>query len=156
MKKDDFSENSGGNQSPDKPPGKGRRSWRNIRFLPSNKLRLFFSALIALLLFAIFIALDLINRISLLQSAELQMESPVKVVSQLSILVGILLLLASGSLFFSILFSHRIFGPMVPILRHIRMLSSGDYSQRIRIRKGDEFGEIVDALNELTEKLAKR
>jgi len=52
-----------------------------------------------------------------------------------------------------IMYSHRIFGPTVPIRRHIGALLSGDYQSRITLRKRDEFKDIAMDLNRLAEKL---
>ena len=55
-----------------------------------------------------------------------------------------------------VLVTHRIFGPVVPIVRHIKNLAEGDYSSRIHLRSGDSMNEIADALNELAETLSKK
>src|SRR5665213_295356 len=52
-----------------------------------------------------------------------------------------------------VVYSHRIFGPTVPIRRHIQNLIKGDYQSRIHLRAGDEFKDIAAELNELAEKL---
>jgi len=51
------------------------------------------------------------------------------------------------------LFSHRIFGPTVPILRMIHNLEDGNFSHRIHLRKHDELKPIADALNDLAASL---
>lgn len=55
-----------------------------------------------------------------------------------------------------IIYSHRIFGPTVPIQRHLDNLNEGNYESRIKLRPGDEFGPIADKLNTLAEKLQAR
>lgn len=52
--------------------------------------------------------------------------------------------------------THRIYGPLVPILRHIRRLNSGDYASRVHLRGKDEMGELAEALNELAATLEKK
>lgn len=54
-----------------------------------------------------------------------------------------------------IYFSHRIFGPTVPIRRHVQKLSEGDYSSRIHLRSSDELKDLAEDLNHLAEVLAK-
>lgn len=57
---------------------------------------------------------------------------------------------------FWIVYSHRIFGPTVPMRRHIQSLTNGDYSSRIHPRSGDEFKELIEDMNQLAEALAKK
>lgn len=57
---------------------------------------------------------------------------------------------------YTIRLSHRVFGPFVPIKRHIAELAAGNYSSRFRLRRDDELGEIMEALNELAEALEAR
>lgn len=52
--------------------------------------------------------------------------------------------------------SHRIFGPLVPISRHIVELQNGNYSSRVQLRKDDFMVELKDELNLLAEKLEKK
>lgn len=51
--------------------------------------------------------------------------------------------------------SHRIFGPLVPISRHIRELQQGNYSSRVHLRKDDFMLDLKDDLNILAETLQK-
>lgn len=51
--------------------------------------------------------------------------------------------------------SHRIFGPSVPIRRHIAKLIEGDYTTRITLRQKDEFKDVAEDLNRLAERLQK-
>lgn len=50
---------------------------------------------------------------------------------------------------------HRFFGPIVPLSSHIDKLISGDYSARVKLRKGDELHELADKLNKLAAILEK-
>lgn len=50
-----------------------------------------------------------------------------------------------------VIYSHRIFGPMVPLRRHVQQLSAGDYASRIHLRGRDEFKPLADDLNALAE-----
>ena len=47
-------------------------------------------------------------------------------------------------------------GPTLPIMRHIRALKDGFYSQRVKLRRYDCFQELADELNKLAETLEKR
>ena len=49
--------------------------------------------------------------------------------------------------------SHRVYGPVVPIVRQIKQINEGNFKNRIHLRKRDELREIADALNELAQTL---
>jgi methyl-accepting chemotaxis protein len=53
----------------------------------------------------------------------------------------------------TLMVTHRIYGPMVAIRRHLKALLEGDYAQRTHLRKNDEFKDIAADLNALSEKL---
>jgi methyl-accepting chemotaxis protein len=55
-----------------------------------------------------------------------------------------------------VVFSHRVFGPAVPIRRHIKKLIEGNYADSIKLRKYDEFKEVAEDLNQLTEALREK
>lgn len=55
-----------------------------------------------------------------------------------------------------VVFSHRIFGPVVPIRRHVEKLIEGDFSSRIALRSADELKELAADLNRLAEKLSEK
>jgi HAMP domain-containing protein len=76
-----------------------------------------------------------------------------KVVLTASLGIGLMGLLAVS---LWIYFSHRIFGPVVPIRRHIKNLMDGNFSGEIKLRSNDEFKDIAGDLNELTRHLAKQ
>lgn len=52
-----------------------------------------------------------------------------------------------------IYYSHAIFGPMIPLERHVGKLLEGDYSSRVNLRRSDEFKKLAAELNRLAEKL---
>ena len=53
-------------------------------------------------------------------------------------------------------YTHRMIGPIFPILRQIRALKDGLYSHRVKLRRYDCFHELADELNALAESLEKR
>ncbi len=61
----------------------------------------------------------------------------------LAILVGIL----------SIFISHKIAGPVYRFEKSAEIISKGDLSLRIKLRKGDELQDLADAFNKMTESL---
>jgi len=52
-----------------------------------------------------------------------------------------------------ILASHRIAGPVYRMLKFLEHAAKGDYSQRLRLRKGDEFKELAESINKLMDKI---
>ena len=56
----------------------------------------------------------------------------------------------------TIIFTHRLIGPTLPIRRHIRALQDGLYSHRVKLRTHDGLQELADDLNDLAEALEKR
>ena len=56
----------------------------------------------------------------------------------------------------SIIYTHRMIGPVLPIMRHVRALQEGLYSHRVRLRSHDAFQELAGELNELAAVLEKR
>lgn len=52
-----------------------------------------------------------------------------------------------------VIFSHRIFGPVVPIRRQIKNLIDGNYNSKITLRKNDELKQVAEDLNKLAETL---
>ena len=52
-------------------------------------------------------------------------------------------------------YTHRLIGPLRPFVRHVERLTAGDYTSRVRLRKGDldMYAEYTERLNELAETL---
>lgn len=63
---------------------------------------------------------------------------------------------AIAGLAVGIILGHRIFGPMVPIRAHVKRLIDGNYSERVKVRTGDEFHDLVLDLNVLAEILENK
>jgi HAMP domain-containing protein len=55
----------------------------------------------------------------------------------------------------SVIYTHRLIGPSIPLLRHVKALQAGRYTHRVSLRKHDAFSELADQLNELAESLQK-
>jgi hypothetical protein len=53
-------------------------------------------------------------------------------------------------------YTHRLFGPTLPITRHVKALKDGFYGHRVKLRRYDCFQELADELNALAETLEKR
>ena len=52
-------------------------------------------------------------------------------------------------------YTHRMIGPALPIMRHVKALKDGFYSHRVTLRRHDNFQELADELNALAETLEK-
>ena len=55
----------------------------------------------------------------------------------------------------TVIYTHRLIGPAIPLLRHVKALQAGRYTHRVSLRKYDAFTELADELNELAESLHK-
>lgn len=49
--------------------------------------------------------------------------------------------------------THRMYGPMVAMGKFIDSMSAGNYTERLKVRTDDDFQELVDSLNRLSERL---
>jgi len=56
----------------------------------------------------------------------------------------------------TVIYTHRLIGPVLPVMRHIKALQEGLYSHRIKLRSHDAFQELAGELNELAAVLEKR
>ena len=54
-----------------------------------------------------------------------------------------------------VVYGHHMVGPTVAFQRHTQALQRGETAHRVRLRKGDAFTEVAQALNELAETLEK-
>jgi hypothetical protein len=53
---------------------------------------------------------------------------------------------------FSIFKSHKMAGPVFSIKRSLQRMAAGEPIEKVRVRKGDEFQELVEVLNEVIQK----
>lgn len=53
----------------------------------------------------------------------------------------------------SIIYTHRMVGPVVAFSRHVRELARGNYSSRVKLRKADAFQAFAEELNVLAQGL---
>lgn len=133
---------------------KRRRKLRNLLISPDTQLKygLFFLTL-AILIHAVFTVVS-VNLFFEWSNGNIEVSGwPIGFLIGASIVIYFLVL--AGALFLGLLLSHRVLGPMVPILRFLDKLKAGDYSARITLRRGDEpkLREVADRLNELAAQL---
>ena len=139
-----------------------RRKARNFLLKPGMQLRL---PLYVLLLSFTFVLLAVIfgnlyfeqTYITLLQNTT-QSEYVQRVLARQTQEFRLLsLLLLSGYVLLMIVitavYTHRLVGPAIPMVRHVRALQEGRYTHRISLRKYDAFTELADELNRLAETL---
>lgn len=69
-----------------------------------------------------------------------------------NLIISFLLLLVVA-LGFAIFKSHKIAGPLFRLKYHIRQMSSGDFSTRVKLRKKDELKILADELNLLSQNI---
>ncbi len=74
-------------------------------------------------------------------------------VPALGLVAFTLIALALLVLFLIVKRSHRYYGPLIPIQRHIDNMIKGDFTSRVHLRDGDEMMELRDSLNKLAETL---
>ncbi|MBL7155535.1 MAG: HAMP domain-containing protein [Candidatus Omnitrophica bacterium] len=52
-----------------------------------------------------------------------------------------------------IIASHKVAGPIYRMIKFIDSVAEGDYSKRLKLRKGDELTDVAGAINRLVNKL---
>lgn len=141
-----------------------RRSIRNFFIRPGPQLRVGagFLVIILVLQSGILFGLrwpiqtffDELQRFYRIDGAELQ-TFVISIQSTLLYASLVSLALALIAIIYGLRLSHQIYGPLVPIQRHIKSLVDGDYSSRIHLREGDEFKELEGSLNALAANLER-
>ena len=56
-------------------------------------------------------------------------------------------------LFWGLVISHRIAGPVYRLEQDLKKIAEGDFSLRIKLRKKDEFASIAKAINKVLDKV---
>ena len=141
-----------------------RRKVKGILVDSRAQLRLFIAFFVLLVLNSATLVLTYLASIQFANPSDanspnqLVLYEAVNLVSEHALTVGLwgFVLSATLTLLFWLMLSHRIFGPMVPILRQIDRLANGDYEARINLRRFDEFKDVAQRLNVLAEKLAEQ
>jgi HAMP domain-containing protein len=142
-----------------------RRKARNLLLSPTLQLKLPLYILLlscTFLLFALLLGYTYFDQLYImmventeqgqyLQNAIGQQTGNFIEVSITLLLMYIILMVA-----ITVLYTHRIIGPTIPLARHIRALKEGLYSHRVNLRKQDELKELAVELNELAEILEQR
>ena len=66
------------------------------------------------------------------------------------------LVVLAGVFVYTLLFSHRIAGPIHRINHVLQMMLRGDYPERVTLRKGDHFHQTAELLEQLSRQLARQ
>lgn len=148
----------------------GKRSQRQLKnYLldPSRQLRSAWLFVVLCVLYAIGIAWVFLNTLyqqhafvmTYLDDADAAsfldvFQNPI-IVSGLVQAASLSLLFLLSVIVVTVLFTHRVFGPLVPIQRQVAAMQSGDYSKRINLRRKDELKDLAEAINLLASQLDK-
>lgn len=145
--------------------GPNRRSIKNILVNPQQQLKYSFALVagccLSVILFLMVVVFQIKQTIAAMGLAY-QLDGDVidAIQGALTSAVYVSILLAVAIAFLAVLMgirmSHRVYGPIVAIKRHIANLSEGNYKARLSLRRNDDLLEIRDALNALAEALEKR
>lgn len=71
-------------------------------------------------------------------------------------ITAVTLVLVVAAMWAGIKISHHVFGPFVAFARQLEQIRNGNYSSRITLRKGDQFHDFKDQLNDLAASLEKK
>jgi len=66
------------------------------------------------------------------------------------------LVVLAGVFVYTLLFSHRIAGPIHRINQVLQMMLRGDYPESVTLRRGDHFRQTAELLERLSEQLARK
>ena len=70
--------------------------------------------------------------------------------------LGVQLLLAIPIVFYlGVRQTHHVVGPIERMKRALKAIEEGDFSQRIKLRKGDALPDLADAINRMAESLQR-
>jgi methyl-accepting chemotaxis protein len=138
-----------------------RRKASNVTVDPKAQLR--FAQPFAILLVASLATINLLFWQVFSSRGAMSSSAPPEAIAYLNNAMGQAVMFSSIGMFVIgvltlilwLVYSHRIFGPMVPIRRQVEALKSGNFDFKINLRKNDEFKELADELNQLAEHLKK-
>ncbi len=137
------------------PPTSSQRKLRNLLIAKGPQMRLLFPSL-ALFANMIFLLLALysVAMKNLAEGDGISMGAQAGLLQHFVVTFGVgFLAMAVLTALMSIVYSHRVFGPKVALMRHIKALNEGNFESRLCLRGNDEFHDMAAALNQLTEKL---
>ena len=139
-----------------------RRKARNVLLKPGIQLRL--PLYVLLLSFTFMLLAVLFGNLYFEQTYVTMLESTTQseyvqriLARQTQEFKELALLLLSGyvllMLAITVIYTHRLLGPTIPMLRHVKALREGRYAHRISLRRHDALTELANELNGLAETL---
>lgn len=141
------------------------RSLKNLVLRPEFQLKysFYFVGLTLLIMGGVFLLFlfsleDMIRTVAVIY----RIESDVVAAIQSSIhtatytTLGIAVVFGIVSVSLGVILTHRLVGPMIPIRRLIQQLNNGEYGAVGKLRDRDDYKEVMDDLNKLSQTLAKR
>lgn len=97
---------------------------------------------------------DLVANYTVDPSALEHLDAAVILAVVITVIVAVIF--AVANFFAIVMLTHRLIGPSVPMKNLVDQLRQGNYSARAGLRKGDEFQELMLALNDLAADLEKK
>ena len=89
----------------------------------------------------------------LIELSPMTEEAKAQLYSELSHIIFLVFLVSSAFLtavsFVGLIFSHRTAGPLYHFKRIFGSIKKGNYSDRVRLRPGDDFKDVAGAFNEM-------
>ncbi len=145
-------------------PAKRRRKWKNILVEPKSQGRagiIIFavgftgiSALFGVILARLNSVLD--GLVEMSAHPEIALETASNVKSTLWACYFILLAaFLCSAIYLALTLTHRYLGPMVAIRRQLKAMREGRFEERVHLRTDDEFRDVADDLNAITEQLTR-
>lgn len=141
--------------------GKEKRTARNLWVRPKSQLKFLMILSGGFLILAGligFVMVSFSDYLALLQTTnQIDTQTVILITSHLyfylKMAMGLAAIFSVLGLAIGIMLTHRIFGPMVPIRHQLAKMIEGDYSGRIHLRTSDEFKEVANDINTLTDRL---
>lgn len=141
----------------------GSRNQRKVQnFLISPKIQFRYGAYLSLFSVALAVLMGSLFYVSLqedidfmIQLTDIPEQADLMISERLTetIYFGFLLIIIFGAICFGagIYLTHRLVGPTVAFRRHIQKIRDGDYDYRTYLRPKDDFTDIAEELNRLSE-----
>jgi len=146
-------------------PEPHRRRFKNLLQRPRAQVRyiLYFLASGTLLMilaftFVLYLLSDLVGSMAMVTGLGDGVRESIQraMISAWIVFSIVLLIFSLLSVLTGLIITHRIFGPIVPIMRQIDSIKRGDYTARGKLRDEDELQDVMQSLNELAEVLEKK
>lgn len=136
---------------------KNRRYLRNFLINPSAQTR-YGTLYLGVSILVHAITTLLIIRLQLMLQSEDFDRSAIPLTYIVALTIFVYAILYSFAFFLGLMISHRLYGPLVNLSKHVKNWNEGNFSDRIVLRKNDDesLKELAGQLNQLADKLQKR